>query len=191
MTSPSFIHYIQLVEAKSHTPLALEPLSYDKDQLDPAMSQQTLEYHYGQLAQGYVDRYNKGRGDPEFNRNGAKLHNLFFAQFLPYDSGNKPHGAMLDLIKKKHGTFSQFKKAVSDVAMKIQGSGWVYIDPQCDIKIIENHQYRPSMKIMLLIDWWEHAWALDYQSDKSAYLKNFWKIINWAIINDRLQGHIK
>jgi superoxide dismutase len=40
--------------------------------------------------------------------------------------------------------------------------------------------------IALLIDWWEHAWSLDYQSDKKTYLRNTWKIINWEIINQRI-----
>ena len=53
-----------------------------------------------------------------------------------------------------------------------------------EIKTIPNHAIRKD--IALLVDWWEHAWALDYQQDKSKYLDNIWKIINWDVVNDRI-----
>ena len=60
--------------------------------------------------------------------------------------------------------------------MKIQGSGWVYLATDGSIKTIKNHQVRDD--ILLLIDWWEHAWILDYGTDKKKYLNEQWKIIN-------------
>ena len=68
--------------------------------------------------------------------------------------------------------------------MGIQGSGWVYLAKNGEIKTIKNHQIKND--IILLIDWWEHAWALDYQSDKKKYLENQWKIINWNVISARV-----
>ena len=68
--------------------------------------------------------------------------------------------------------------------MKIQGSGWVYMSTSGDIKTIVNHQVKND--IAMLVDWWEHAWALDYQHDKGKYLNNMWRIINWDIVNVRL-----
>jgi Fe-Mn family superoxide dismutase len=68
--------------------------------------------------------------------------------------------------------------------MGIQGSGWVYLADNGKIKTIVNHEIRQD--IILLIDWWEHAWALDYQSDKKKYLQNQWKIINWNLISSRI-----
>jgi superoxide dismutase len=53
-----------------------------------------------------------------------------------------------------------------------------------DIKTIANHAVRTD--ICVLVDWWEHAWALDYQSDKEKYLDNIWKIIDWNVCNERL-----
>jgi superoxide dismutase len=38
----------------------------------------------------------------------------------------------------------------------------------------------------VLVDWWEHAWALDYQADKEKYLDNIWRIIDWDVCNERL-----
>ena len=81
-------------------------------------------------------------------------------------------------------TFEELKQEFIKVAMSIQGSGWVYLARNGSIKTITNHAIRQD--IVLLIDWWEHSWALDYQADKSKYLKNIWRIINWSVINDRL-----
>jgi superoxide dismutase len=53
-----------------------------------------------------------------------------------------------------------------------------------EIKTIRNHAVRTD--IALLIDWWEHAWALDYQSEKEKYLDNIWRIVNWEVINERI-----
>jgi len=52
-----------------------------------------------------------------------------------------------------------------------------------EIKTIVNHEIRDD--ILILVDWWEHAWALDYQTDKKQYLENIWKIMNWSYINTR------
>ena len=67
--------------------------------------------------------------------------------------------------------------------MQIQGSGWVYLSQVGTIKTIPNHEVRND--ILLLIDWWEHAFILDYGSDKKKYLKETWKIINWNVISTR------
>jgi superoxide dismutase len=42
------------------------------------------------------------------------------------------------------------------------------------------------MDVVFLVDWWEHAWALDYQADKKSYLKNIYKIVNWNVISARV-----
>ena len=81
-------------------------------------------------------------------------------------------------------TYEDFKDEFKKVAMAVQGSGWVYLSTQGTIKSIPNHQVRTD--ICVLVDWWEHAWSLDYQWDKEAYLDNIWKIINWEVCNERL-----
>jgi len=167
--------------------LVQEKLPYEKNELE-VMSSDTLDYHYGKLASAYVKRYNDKEGDDDFNYGGAKLHNLFFPQLQSVSVGNKPTGISKELIDSNFGSFENFKEEFSKVAMGIQGSGWLYLDTKGRIKTIKNHSYKRGMKIALLVDWWEHAWALDYQADKSKYLANIWKIINWSVINDRIQG---
>jgi Fe-Mn family superoxide dismutase len=176
---------IDLVEASTR-PAKLEttPLPYGVKDLDPVMSKQSLDYHYEHLARGYAKRYNSGEGNADFNRAGSFLHNKFFPQLRAPKGANRPRGAVLALIEDKFKTYEDFKAAFKEAAMKIQGSGWVYLSTGGEIKTIPNHQVRTD--ICVLVDWWEHVWALDYQSDKEKYLDNIWKIIDWDVCNERL-----
>ena len=97
---------------------------------------------------------------------------------------NRPRGAVAELIDEKFGSYEDFKEAFKEAAMKIQGSGWVYLSTAGDIKVIPNHQVRTD--ICVLVDAWEHAWSLDYRQDKEKYLDNIWKIIDWEVCNERL-----
>lgn len=185
MTNPNSLrNLVNLVESAEETKLELNALPYARDELAPVMSEATIDYHYGKLAKTYVERYNAGEGDPDFNHAGAYLHNLFFPQLKQPRGANAPRGAILTLINSKFGNYTNFKKEFAVEAMKIQGSGWVYLSRSGEIKTIKNHQIKRD--IAVLVDWWEHAWALDYQADKSKYLNNIWKIINWDVINQRL-----
>ena len=177
--SYSFIRNV-LMEGKPST-LSIDPLPYGMDELSPAISKDTLEYHFNNLAKTYAKRYNAGEGDATFNEAGVFLHNILFKQYQEPSGSNKPTGKVLELIDKHYGTFDKFKEAFAKVAMSIQGSGWVYLAKDGSIKTIKNHEIKKD--IVLLIDWWEHAWALDYQHDKKKYLVNQWKIINWEKIN--------
>jgi len=161
-------------------------LPYAKDELAPVKSQETIEYHYGTLYRGYVDRYNKGEGDADFNEAGAFLHNIYFAQLKKPEGSNRPYDAILQFIEKHYKTYDLFRDKVEITAMKIQGSGWVYLARDGEIKTIVNHEIKND--IVLLIDWWEHAFSLDYKADKQKYLQNLWKIINWRYINDKLSS---
>jgi superoxide dismutase len=89
---------IELTEDKQT--LELKKLPYAEGGLAPVMSRTTIQNHYGKLAKGYVDRYNKGEGDASFNEAGAYLHNIFFPQLRAPKNGNSPSGASLALINK-------------------------------------------------------------------------------------------
>lgn len=173
---------IELTEEKKK--LELKKLPYSMTALSPVMSKNTLENHYGKLARGYVDRFNKGEGDAAFNEAGAYLHNIFFPQLRAPRNANAPTGASLALINRHFGSFKDFKKDFEEEAMKLQGSNWIYLSRDGKIKIIKNHQKRTD--IALLVDWWEHAFVQDYGADKKKYLNNIWRIINWEYVNRRI-----
>lgn len=176
---------LDLLEATTREArLETTPLPYGERDLEPVMSRTTINYHYENLAKGYAKRYNAGEGDRDFNRAGSFLHNKFFPQLRAPRGMNRPKGASLELIESRFKTYEDFQREFKAVAMGIQGSGWVYLSTGGDIKTIKDHAVRTD--IAMIIDWWEHAWALDYQADKEAYLRNMWKIINWDVVNERL-----
>lgn len=175
--------FIVEIENK-HDKLVLEKLSYKKTDLEPVLSKKNLDAHYGVLAKGYVDRYNSGEGDAKFNEAGAFLHNIFFKQFKSAGTSNKPFGSSLELINKHYTDYENFQEEFKTEAMKIQGSGWLYLSRSGKIKTIKNHEIRTD--IVLLLDWWEHAWFTDYGPDKQKYFNNIWRIIDWTVINDRI-----
>jgi Fe-Mn family superoxide dismutase len=174
----------KLQEGKSLKELEQASLPYARDGLGRSLSKQALDYHYGKLYKAYVDRFNKGEGDIDFNEAGAFLHNIYFTQFKSPKNSNTPSGASEEFINRHFKSFDQFKAEFEKTAMGIQGSGWVYLARDGKIKTIVNHEIKQD--IILLIDWWEHAWALDYQADKKKYLENQWKIVNWDIVNAKL-----
>ena len=184
-TLPHLRETIDLIEATTREKkLETTPLPYGEKDLDPVMSKATIDYHYEHLAKGYAKRYNAGEGNADFNRAGSFLHNKFFPQLRAPKTPNRPKGAVLALIEEKFGDFDAFKDAVKEAAMKIQGSGWVYLSTSGEIKTIKNHQVRTD--IAMILDMWEHAYVLDHLWNKEAYIDGFWKIVNWDVINERL-----
>jgi Fe-Mn family superoxide dismutase len=179
---------INLVESNDPK-LEQAKLPYPRDGLAPVMSMATVNYHYGKLYKGYVDRFNKGEGDADFNEAGAFLHKIYFSELQAPKNQNKPFGTSAALINRRWTDFDNFKDKFKTEAMKIQGSGWIYMSRNGEIKTIKNHAIKND--IALLIDWWEHAWALDYAAKKDQYLNNIWRCINWEYVNRRIYGGIK
>jgi len=184
-------------------------LPYETQALEPVMSSTTLDYHYNHLAKGYVDRNNAGQ---DSNAAPAYLHNIFFEQFKspainpsfnpqpqPDLFGEneqylttEPTGILLEIINKIYNSFENFQHQFETIALSVQGSGWIYLDTAGRIKTIKDHTLIESLsQVMFLVDLWEHAWALDYKWDKTKYLNNLWKIINWEIINRRMLDYQK
>lgn len=175
---------ITLLEEKSKPQdIEIIALNFEPKEVAPVLSKDAIDLHYGKLAHGYAERFNKKEGDPEFNYAGAFLHNLLFTQYREVRNNNKPNGPMLGFVNKHFGDYSNMCDQFETEAMKLQGSNWLYLSYSGKIETIPNHQVRDD--ILLLIDWWEHAWILDYGSDKKKYLSEQWKIINWNVINTR------
>ena len=174
----------QITEGRLGKTLERVKLTYPMDGLGRSLSKQALEYHYGKLYKAYCDRYNAGEGDADFNEAGAYLHSIYFSQFRAPKGSNKPDGLVLTLIETHFKSWEKFQEAFEKAAMVIQGSGWVYLAKDGEIKTIKNHQIKKD--IVILVDWWEHSFQFDFGSDKKQYLNNQWKIIDWPIINARL-----
>lgn len=183
MSEPESIrNLVDLLEDQQKLELVRLPVSVSG--LEPVLSAENVKFHYGKLAQGYVTRFNAGEGDPEFNQAGAYLHNVLFAQFREPGGSNRPTGPVAALIDEKFGSYEDFQTEFEIAAMKIQGSGWIYLSRLGTIRTIANHKIRRD--IALLVDFWEHAFYTDYGPNKQKYLKNIWRILDWNVINARL-----
>ena len=177
-------HLFEAIQNK----LELAKLPYKTGDLSPVLSKDNVEYHYNVLSKGYVNRYNNQEGDPKFNYGGAMLHNLFWTQLKAPSGSNSPTGAIKSLIEEKHENYKNFKDSLVTMAMGIQGSGWVYLSKSGDIKTTPNQSYKTD--ILMPMDMWEHSF-MDYVPAKDAkkkYLLNLCKIINWDVINNRIDG---
>ena len=178
----------ELLEAKEES-LILEKLPYSIGDLAPILSKENVDYHYNVLSKGYVDRYNAGEGDPDFNYGGAKLHNLWWTQLMKPAGSNTPSGSILELIKDKYSDYKKFQEELVKTAMGIQGSGWVYLSKKGELKTTPNQSFKKD--ILMPIDMWEHSFS-DYTTQgkecKKKYLTSVMKIINWEVINNRLQS---
>jgi Fe-Mn family superoxide dismutase len=164
--------------------LTLVDLPYDYGDLAPVMGKETVKLHYDVLSRGYVDRFNKGEGDPEFNRAGANLHNLFWLQLMKPKVNNQPRGASLELIEKVYGDWIDLRDAMIEEAGKFQGSGWIYMAKDGSIKTLKNQTWRSD--VIMPMDVWEHSYLMDYGADRKKYMRNLFRCINWNVINDRL-----
>lgn len=189
---------------------SLITLPYAPQALEPVISQQTIEFHYGKHLQTYVDNLNKMVAGTEFenmpleqivcksqggifNNAGQILnHNLYFTQFSPVEADNHaPKGAILDAINRDFGSLEAFMTEFEQKGTTLFGSGWVWLSADKDGKLVitqEQNARNPvtkGLKPLLTMDVWEHAYYLDFQNRRAAHLKALWQIINWDEINRR------
>lgn len=187
----------------------LPELPYAQDALAPAMSADTLNYHYGKHLQTYLDNVNrmiegtpfadmklkdmitKAQGALYNNAAQAFNHIIFFKQLTPTPTTISP--LLTQALVARFGSVDAFKSEFSNAAATLFGSGWVWLalDANNVLQIVpEPNAGNPitrNMRPLMCIDVWEHAYYLDYQNRRGDYIKNFWKIVNWDYIEKRMQ----
>ena len=187
----------------------LQALPYARNALEPHMSTETLDYHYGKHNQTYItklngliegtDDANKSLEDIVRSASGALFNNAaqawnhnFFWQCMSPNGGDEPTGAAKDAIEKEFGSFDAFKKEFNEKAANNFGSGWTWLIKKADGSIaIANtsnaeNPLTGSDKAVLTIDVWEHAYYLDHRNSRPDYLAAFWKLVNWDFVNENL-----
>jgi Fe-Mn family superoxide dismutase len=171
----------------------LPKLKYKFNELKPVISEEQLKIHYEKHHQGYVNNLNnfiQSQGIDinsfTFNLAGHKLHSLFWRILQKPSENNKPTAKLMKKIKDDFKSFENFKKQFEIIANSTQGSGWacLCLDKETGkllLQQIEKHQTNlsPDLKVLLVLDVWEHAYYLDYQNRRKDFVSNFWKIINW------------
>lgn len=121
-------------------------------------------------------------------------HTFFFRSLRPKGGGN-PTGDIADIIKSQYGNYESFRKKIRARAKNLFGSGWIWIalDEDNDLRILQaldaDTPFVYGIAPLLTIDVWEHAYYLDYENDRGAYVDAVLdKIVNWDFANENLRN---
>jgi Fe-Mn family superoxide dismutase len=197
---------------------SLPELPYAYNALSPFVSEAQLRLHHDKHHAAYVnaanaifDRLDKARQEGtdvdikstlkelSFQAGGHILHLLFWKNLAPAGKGGtEPGGVLADALKKEFGSIERFKKEFSAAAVSTEGSGWAAL-ARCGltgrllIMQIEKHNVNvfPHLRIIMVLDVWEHAYYVDYKNERPKFVEAFWNIVNWDEVNQRLEAIIK
>ncbi|MDD4720820.1 MAG: superoxide dismutase [Bacteroides sp.] len=185
-------------------------LPYAKNALEPVISEQTIDFHYGKHLQNYVNTLNnlvkgtefesKSLNDivktaPDgaiFNNAGQVLnHTLYFQQFTGSQVQKEPKGKLADAIKRDFGSFEDFKNEFNNASTTLFGSGWAWlsVDKEGKLKITKeingSNPLRNDLTPLLGFDVWEHSYYIDFQNRRADHIKALWDIVDWAVVEKR------
>lgn len=187
----------------------LPALPYEKNALEPHISAETLEYHYGKHHNTYVVNLNNLVKGSEFEgkslveivktstggvfNNAAQVWNhTFYWHCLSPQGGGEPTGAVAEAINKSFGSFAAFKEQFTDAAVKNFGAGWTWLVKKADgsLAIVSTSNAATPLTgadvPLLTVDVWEHAYYIDYRNARPKYLENFWALVHWAFVAENL-----
>jgi Fe-Mn family superoxide dismutase len=181
----------------------LPALPYEKNALEPHISAETLEYHYGKHHNTYVTKLNglvegtdfanmtleevvKSSDGGVFNNAAQIWNHTFYWNSLSPNGGGEPTGTLADAINAKWGSFADFQAAFNDKAVNNFGSSWTWLVKTADggLDIVNTSNAATpltddSLTPLMTVDLWEHAYYIDYRNLRPKYLEGFWALINW------------
>lgn len=192
---------------RGESTIALPPLPYAETALEPVITVKTMSYHYGKHHKGYVDNLNKlisgtdysemsleeiikgtaGRTERSaiFNNAAQTWNHSFYWQSLSPKGGGEPPAALKQIIVASFGSVDACKKELASAAVSQFGSGWAWlVYDGGEVKVVKtanaDNPLTKGMKPLLTIDVWEHAYYLDFQNLRAAYVDAVLdKLINW------------
>ncbi|MCM1451742.1 MAG: superoxide dismutase [Clostridium sp.] len=183
-------------------------LPYANDALEPVISRETIEYHYGKHEKAYIDNLNRLIKGTEYedmeleeiiqNSKGALFNNasqawnhiFYFFTFAP-NSGGEPSGELRKAIDRDFGSFDKFKEAFVEAGVGLFGSGWVWLSSDENGKLFitqgsnAENPLTKGLNPLLTFDVWEHAYYIDYKNLRADYLKKLWDIVDWDVVESR------
>ncbi|MBU0741366.1 superoxide dismutase [Fe] [bacterium] len=191
---------------------ALPDLPYARSALEPHISAETLEYHYGKHHAAYVANLNKLVPGTEFEdksldeivktappggifNNAAQVWNhSFYWRCMSPDGGGAPGGALADAVNAAFGSFAKFKETFSTSAATNFGSGWTWLVKNADggLEILNTSNAGSALTSgltpLLVIDVWEHAYYVDTRNARPKYVENWWNLVNWDFATRNFAG---
>ncbi len=190
-------------------PFEQPPLPFAMTALKPFLSEEQLMYHYGKHHAAYFKNLNalvEGRPEagltlrevvvqssgPIFNNAAQAWNHSFYWNCLSPQGGGEPQGALAEAIRRDFGGFEAFRKAMSEAAVKLFGSGWAWLaaDKQGKLEIMPlgnaDTPLKHGKEPLLTIDVWEHAYYVDYRNERGKYIDGFWKVAHWDFAQKQL-----
>ena len=185
----------------------LPPLPYAQNALEPHISAETLEYHYGKHHKTYVDKLNglvagteyenksledvvKSSSGGMFNNAAQIWNHTFYWNCLSPQGGGKATGNVAAAINSAFGSFEAFKEAFTNSAVNNFGSAWTWLVKNADgsVAIVNTSNAATPLTDkgvtpLLTVDVWEHASYIDYRNARPKYLEAFWQLVNWDFVN--------
>lgn len=189
-------------------PFELPKLPYAADALQPHISKQTIDFHYGKHHQAYVNNLNNlipgtrfenatleqmiREADGGIFNNAAQVwnHTFYFESFSP-TGPREPNGALATAINETFGSFAAFREQFTKSALALFGSGWAWLVKNRDgkLEIVQESNAGNPLKNghspLLTCDVWEHAYYLDYQNKRPDYVLAYWNVLDWDVIGKR------
>jgi len=189
----------------------LPELPYAMNALEPHISAETLEYHYGKHHRTYVTNLNNLIKGTEFENaslediirrssgglfnNAAQVWNhTFYWNCLSPSGGGNPTGALADAINKAFGSVGEFKKQFSQTAITVFGSGWGWLVKNQDGSLALTGSSNAGTPMtegktaLLTCDVWEHAYYIDYRNARPQYVESFLNLVNWDFVARNYKG---
>ncbi len=183
----------------------LPALPYEKNALEPFISAETIDYHYGKHHQTYVTNLNNLIAGTEFENlsledivrkssggifnNAAQVWNhTFYWNCMKPNGGGKPAGALAEAIDKAFGSFDAFKEEFSKCAVTTFGSGWAWLVKNADgsLALVSTSNagcpLTAGQKPLLTVDVWEHAYYIVYRNARPKYVEDFFGVVNWDFV---------
>jgi Fe-Mn family superoxide dismutase len=190
----------------------LPSLPYELDALEPVLSRETLEYHYGKHHLAYINNLNgliqetdfvnmpieeivaRADAGPMFNNAAQAFNHTFYWYGMAPNrtEENLPSDALTQALNESFGSVEAFREQFSDVALKHFGSGWAWLlkNKQGALEIKGMHDADTPVKDgdtpLLALDVWEHAYYIDYRNKRPDYITAFWKLVNWDFVEKQL-----
>ncbi len=189
----------------------LPKLPYDRTALEPHISAQTIDFHYGKHHQAYVTNLNNlvpgtafenatldeivKKAEGGIFNNGAQVwnHTFYWESLIPGGSA-APSGALAEAINSAFGSFDAFKEQFSKAAATLFGAGWAWLVKNAEgkLEIVQEsnagNPLRAGKTPLLTCDVWEHAYYLGYQNRRPDYVGAFWNVVNWDAVASRFSA---
>jgi superoxide dismutase, Fe-Mn family len=182
----------------------LPDLPYADTALAPVVSDRTLSFHHGKHHATYVTNLNnlvkgtplEGKSldevvmaaepGPVFNNAAQHWNHDFYWKSMTPGGGGDPDGALKAAVESSFGSVDAMKSQFADKAKTLFGSGWTWLAQDADgaISVVQTKDADLPMKhghtALVVVDVWEHAYYLDHQNARAAYVDAFLeKLVNW------------